>query len=183
MTAALFAFLGVVIVGLGARDQLLVAGIAARPDRSALVLVTALLSAGLATAAMVWAGLRLAPLMPGAGRQLFAALALAAAGLELALIQPRPAPAEPTQSLGAFGIVFLAQQLGDAARFVVLALAAAAPLPLAAGLGGFLGSAAVLVAGWLGGADLLALRLKHVRRGLGLILLLIAAVLAARVLA
>lgn len=183
MTAALLAFLAVVIVGLGARDQVLVARIAARPDRSPIVLVIALLSAAATTAAMVWGAQKLAPMMPGPTQQLFAALALAAAAFELALIQPKPVPAEPTQSLGAFGIVFLAQQLGDAARFVVLALAAAAQLPLAAGLGGFLGSAVMLIAGWLGGEDLLALRLKPVRRVLGLVLLLIAAGLAARVLA
>jgi putative Ca2+/H+ antiporter (TMEM165/GDT1 family) len=183
MTAALLAFLAVAIVGLGARDQILVARMSARAPRMALVPVVAIASALATTAAMVWGAWRIAPLMPEPARLLFAALALGAAAFELIVIQPRPGPEEPTRSLGAFAIVFLAQQLGDAARFVVLGLAVAAQMPMAAGLGGALGSVVVLGAGWLGGSELIALNLRPARRILGLILLLIAAGLALRVLA
>src|SRR3546814_5437124 len=57
-----------------------------------------------------------------------------------------------SRSLGAIGIVLLARQIGDGARFVVFALAAWASLPTAAALGGALGGAAAVTLGWTLGA-------------------------------
>jgi hypothetical protein len=116
--------------------------------------------------------------MVGNARLFLVALALGLAGLELIIFRPRAAPAEPTHSLGAFAIVIFAIQLTDAARFVVFALAALTRAPLTTGLGGAVGAALVVGAGWmlLGRAPWLA----QVRRGLGVALLLLAVGLGLR---
>jgi hypothetical protein len=95
----------------------------------------------------------------------------------------RPAPAEPTRSLGAIALVLLAEQVADAARFFVLALAVATGAPPLAAAGGALGSGAVLTAAWMLGRDWEArLPLKAIRLGVsGLFMLAaIAVALSAR---
>lgn len=84
-----------------------------------------------------------AALLPGAARQMLAAFALLAAAVELAMPMREKALVEPTRSLFALAAVLLARQLGDAARFLVFALAAAG-LPVYAALGGALGGASAL---------------------------------------
>lgn len=171
--------LAVVATGLGARDQVLMARMAGRPA----VLVIGLLCALLTSAAAGWAGHAAAPLLDAPARSVLVAMALGAAAAELIMVRPGRKPLEPTQSLGAFALVILAQQLTDAARLTVFAIAAASPVPWAAILGGAAGSAASVVAGWLGGEDWEALPLGLIRRGLGLLLLLITIYLAYPVLA
>ena len=89
-------------------------------------------------------------------------------------LAPRPAPMEPTHSLGAFALVLFVMQLTDAARFLLFAIAVAADTPWAAGLGGALGAAGVALIGWLGGGALTALPLTTARRIGGAVLLLAA---------
>lgn len=174
MSAFLFALLGVVIAGIGARDQLLVAALAARQGARPAVLLVALVCA-LASGALAGAaaGMVVPGMAPGQ-RQMLAALALGLAAGELLLARRSRVPDEPTHSLGAFGVVVFALQLLDGARLLVFAVAAATTDHLAAALGGMLGGAAAMVAGWLGAERLLARNLAPVRRGLGVLLLAIA---------
>ena len=174
MATFLFTLLAALAVGVGARDQLLVAWMAARPGARAGpglgLLVTAigaaLFSAGLAG----WAGMVAAPQLAPPARGVLVAMALGLAALELLVLRPGRRPAEPTASLGALGVVLLAQQVTDAARLLIFALAASSAVPQLAILGGMLGCAGTAVVGWSGGDRLAALPLRRVRAGLGLVL-------------
>ncbi len=174
MAAALYAFIAAVIAGIGARDQLLVAGLVARLGRRWPILLVALASAMVSTAIVVVAARTISGELNNRAGLLLAALALALAALELALVQPRRAPREPTRSLGAAGIVLLATQITDATRFLDFAIAIATEAPRTAGLGGMTASLVVITAGWLGGAELLALPIRPVRRALAGVLMLVA---------
>lgn len=177
MATFLLALLAALVAGVGARDQLLVAWIAARQGQRPLLLVTAvvvaLLSAGLAG----WAGMLAAPQLVPQARGVLVAMALGLAALELLVLRPKPRPAEPTASLGALAVVLLARQLADAARLLIFALAASSAVPLFAIAGGMLGCAATAVLGWGGGDKLADLPLGRIRAGLGLLLAAIAAYL------
>ncbi|MFN3516282.1 MAG: hypothetical protein ACK4YM_03865 [Novosphingobium sp.] len=174
MTGFLLAFTATILAGLGARDQVLVAAIAARLGQRFSLLLIGMTSAALAAAGAVWLAGSFAPRLPPAARQMLAALALALAALEMLLWRVRPAPAEPTRSLGAFGVVLLGLQLTDAARFLLFAIVVASLLPGAAGLGGALGGMVVVAIGWAGGQGLLDLPLARWRRWLGGALLVLA---------
>ncbi len=175
MAAAFFAFLAAAFAGIGARDQVLIAALTARNGRRWAVLPMALCVAWLSTFAAVWAAGLVAGQLNNRAGLLLAALALTLAALELAILAPRKAPEEPTRSLGAATLVLAATQITDATRFLIFAIAIAAEAPRQALLGGALGSMVVVAAGWLGGEDLLGLRLKPVRRGLAAVLVLVAA--------
>lgn len=182
MTGLIFALFATVLAGIGARDQMTVAALAARQGQRPGLLVVAIMIS-LATAAFAaFAGLKVAPLLTANARMIFAAIALALAGGESLLLAPRRLPDEPTQSLGATAIVLLAHQLTDAARFLVFAIAVATAAPIPAGLGGAVGGSATVAAGWLFAAELGRFRLGLVRRVIGAILLALAAWLALRAL-
>jgi len=168
----LLAFLLVLALASGGRDQWMVAHWADALGRSGALLVVAILSAGLAAAAMAWAGAAFAALLPGRARQMLVAFALVAAAVELAWpLAPRP-PREPTRSLFPVLIVLLARQIGDGARFGIVALAAWSGAPVAAGLGGALGGAGAVTVGWaLGAGGLARWPLRPVRRVLAALLL------------
>ena len=174
MAGFLFAMLAVIACGLGGRDQIMVAR--AAPRRAELLI--ALICAGLSSALAGWAGQVSAPLLNGPARLVLVAMVLAMAALELLVIKPGRKPLEPTQSLGAFALVILSHQLTDAARFTLFAIAAASPIPWTAVAGGVTGGAASLLAGWLGGDSWEHQPLTAIRRGLGIILLLVALWLA-----
>lgn len=182
MAALLFTFLAVLAVGLGARDQLTLAAMTHRQGaRPGLLLIAA--ASGLATVALAaWASQIVAAALPAPARLLFAAIALGFAGLEMLVLRRASQPLEPTHSLGALALVLLAQQLTDAARFVVLAIAVATLAPLTVGLGG--GAAALVLAavGWLAADSLADLNLVRPRRLLGGALVLVAIWLALRAL-
>ncbi len=166
--------LAVLATGLGARDQVLTARLAPRGA----VLVIAMACALVTSVIAGWAGQAMAPLLNAPARAMLVALALALAALELLLMRPGRKPAEPTQSLGAFAVVLLAQQLTDAARLMVFAIAAASPFPAAVIAGGAFGSMASVLAGWLGAESWEKQPLTAIRRGLGVLLLLVAVWLA-----
>jgi Ca2+/H+ antiporter, TMEM165/GDT1 family len=174
MAAALYAFIAAMIAGIGARDQMLVAGLVARHGRRWPILLMALTTALLSSAAVILAARAIGGELNNRAGLLLAALALALAALELALVQPRRAPQEPTHSLGAAGLVLLATQITDATRFLIFAIAIATEAPRTAGLGGMAASLVVITIGWLGGADLLTLPLRPVRRALAAVLTLVA---------
>lgn len=139
---------------------------------------------GVAAAALAaWGGAQIAGLLPGNARTFLVAMALGLAGTELIFRAPRPAPTEPTHSLGAFALVLFAIQLTDAARFLVFALAALTRAPVTTGMGGALGAILVVAAGWIMLLPLKARWLTGLRRGLGGLSALLALVLAVQVLA
>lgn len=148
VTGFLFAFIAVVLAGVGARDQITVARLASgMGQRPALLVVAIALS--LATAAFAaWLSIEVAPWLNPQARLLFGAIALGFAGLESLLLSPGRKPEEPTQSLAAISIVLLAHQLTDAARFLIFGLAVATGAAIPAGAGGALGGAFLLVAAW-----------------------------------
>ncbi|HEX4848883.1 MAG TPA: hypothetical protein VFV30_12125 [Novosphingobium sp.] len=179
MTGFLLALIATVLVGFGARDQVLVAGFSARQGQRPALLLVGLLSAAVAAGGALWLAGAFAAGLAAPVRTMLAVLALGLAGIEMLLTRPGPRPAEPTESLGAFALVLLAGQLTDAARFLLMALSLASVLPGAAGLGGALGGMAVVAIGWAGGQALLDLPLVRIRRWLGGALLIAAAVLVA----
>lgn len=175
MIGFLLAMISTVLAGFGGRDQILVATFADRQGQRPALLLVALVSAVLAAGAAIWLAQAFAPQLAPPVRRMLAALALGLAALDMLLTRARGTPLEPTQSLGAFGIVLLAQQLLDASRFLLFAISVASILPGAAGLGGAIGGAAVVSIGWAGGRALLDLPLVRIRRWLGGALLLLAA--------
>lgn len=182
MTGLLFALLATVVVGLGARDQVLVGQLSDRHGPRPAVLLVACLSGALAASAAAWGGVQMAGMIGSSARLFLVALAIGLAGLELIVRSPRPAPNEPTHSLGAFALVLFAIQLTDAARFVVFALAVLTRAPLTTAMGGAVGAMLVVAAGW-SGLVAAAPRLRPVRRMLGVLLLLLAIALGAPVIA
>jgi hypothetical protein len=151
MTGALLAFLAALLAGVGARDQMLLAGLAARRSLPATLLVVAILTAA------------------------FAGMAAVVAGLECLVIVPKRTPEEPTRSLFAAAVVLLAHQLTDGARFLVFAIAVATAVPPAAALGGAAGSVATVLIGALAGEVLVAARLRVIRPVIGAIFLAVGA--------
>ena len=178
MSGLLFAFLATLLAGIGARDQLTVAGIAARQGQRPGLIMTAMATSIATASAAAYGGALLAPLMGGDARLVFAALALAFAGAEMLVFSARRMPDEPTQSLGATAIVLSAHQVTDASRFLILAIAAATHAPISAGLGGALGGTTIVLAGWLAADKLPGRQLAMIRRLVGAGLLILAAVVA-----
>lgn len=166
--------LAVLIAGLGARDQMLVADLAERQGPRPAILLVALVAAGVSAAAAGWLGALTAPLLIARAESILVAMVLGLAALELLLVRPRPIGKEPTNSLGAFAAVLLAQQLTDAARLLVFALAAASASPQLTALGGAVGGGLSVLGGWLAAQHLRELPLAALRRGLSLILALAA---------
>lgn len=167
MSAFYLTLLAVLLSGLGARDQVTVAGLSARQGRRPAVLVTACAMATASAAVSAWAGSLLIPEMQPAARVFLAAMALALAGIEAWIITPRPPKGEPTHSLGALALVLGVQQLADAARFIVFGIAVAAMAPVMAGTGGALAGAAGLVLGWAAPHIVLDPRMRLARRVIG----------------
>lgn len=182
MTGCLFALLAALLAGFGARDQMLVANLTARAGPRPGLLITGIASGALASGLAAWATREVATELSHAACLLVAAMALAMAGAESLLLSPAKAPAEPTNSLGAAAIVLFSDQITDSARCLILAIALASEQPLAAGVGGAVGTgAALLIGGWqarglLGAGPLL----RAIRRGAGMVLLLAGAVLVMR---
>ena len=148
MTAFLFAFIATLLAGIGARDAMTVASLArslgARP--SLLLLAVGLCVVTAAVAA--WAATAISPMLSANARMFFAALALGLAGAESLLMSPGRKLAEPTRSLAAAGIVLLAHQITDAARFLIMAIAVATADAIPAAAGGALGGAIMLGSAW-----------------------------------
>lgn len=156
MDGFLLSLLLVFALATGGRDQWMVARWGDALGRSWPLLCVALLSACLAAAVMAWVGAGFAALLPTRGGQMLVAFALGMAAIELALPVRVTPPREPTRSLPALLIVLVARQIGDGARFGIVALAAWTSAPVTAGLGGALGGAAAVALGWSAGGEALA---------------------------
>ena len=171
MDGFLLAMLLVAMLATGGRDQLMVAQWAGTLGQSAQLLGVAIACACLSAGAMAFIGAEFAALLPRRASQMLVAFALAIAAGELALPVRLKPPKEPTRSLAALGIVLLARQFGDGARFAVFALSAWTVWPVTAGLGGALGGAAAVTLGWAVGAETLARwPLRMLRMGLAVCL-------------
>ena len=169
----MLALVAVLLSGLGARDQLTMAALSRntgpRPGALLIALATCCATAALAG----WAAALIAPMMTAPARLFLAALALGFAGGEALLLPPGRAALEPTRSLGALAFVLLAHQLTDAARFLIFGIALAADARMPATLGGGVAGIILLAAAWAAPEWFVWQRLRWVRRGLGLLMLLL----------
>ncbi len=179
MAALFFSLLAVVVLGLGARDQLTLAAMTVRQGPRPALLIAAMISGLASIGVAVWAAGLLSSTMPAPARLMFLAFALGLAGLEMLVLRRVSRPLEPTNSLGAFAAVMLAQQLTDASRLAVLGLAVATAAPVPVALGAGTGAIALALTGWLA-ADQLSGGGVRARRWVGAAVLLLAAGLAAR---
>ncbi|WP_284126635.1 TMEM165/GDT1 family protein [Parerythrobacter aestuarii] len=169
MSSFLFGFALVLLVSIGARDQLLVARMDGRTGPG--ILVAGCIAAIASASLMAWAGDRIAHMLFPAAREMLVALALLAAVVELLWPNRSKAPKEPTHSIFAAFLVLLARQIGDAGRFLVFALAAVTALPSLVATGGALGGIAALTLGWIMGTQLEeALPLRAIRLVLAMVL-------------
>ncbi|MEZ5680470.1 MAG: hypothetical protein R3E14_04150 [Erythrobacter sp.] len=177
MTAFLFALLAAFAAGFGARDQQLVAALRDRLGQSVGLLAIALASAVATAFAAAWFGTVLGSSMSRDASTMFIAIALLISAAECAWPVRRSEPIEPTRSLGAIAIVLFARQLTDAARFLVLAVAAAYAAPEMAALGGAVGGSFAVALGWMmGDRELARLPVTTIRRSLAAFLFVVAIV-------
>lgn len=174
MPAFYLTLIAVLLAGIGARDQVTVAGLALRQGQRPGVLIVALLtSAATAVFAGYAASFMLVQLPPPA-RTIFAAIALGLAGIESLALAPRANPREPTRSLGALLLVLLAHQITDSARFVVFGMGVGLAGPIASTAAGVLGGGVLVAFAWLR-PDLPGMpAARRIRRGVGLLLTLAA---------
>ena len=165
MLAFISAFAAALLLGMGARDQMLVAGLSLRLGKRISLLIVALTATALTSALAIWAGETLAlPASP-----LFAGLALIFAGLEMIMRRPGALPAEPTRSLGAMGLAFALVQIFDAVRILLFGLTLAAVLPGVAMFGLIAGALASVGLGWGTGSRLLSFPLLRLHRIAGIL--------------
>ncbi|MEM6475637.1 MAG: hypothetical protein AAF687_05665 [Pseudomonadota bacterium] len=154
MDSFLFCLVLVFAIALGGRDQLIVARLSEALGQRLSLLLLGGVCAAICAAVMAYAGATMAQILPTRAAEMLVAFALAIAAFELAWPVRMKRMDDPTRSLGAVGLVLLARQFGDAARFCVFALAALATYPVTAMIGGALGGFAAIALGWTLGAEL-----------------------------
>lgn len=182
MVSFYFAFVAVLLAGLGSRDQVLLARLTLGQGRRPAALVIALVTSMATAAFAAWAGAAIMPILAPKARVFFVALALGFAGLEMLVIRPFRKLREPTLSLGALALALGALQLIDAARFLVFAIAVATDAPMPAGAAGALGGMILLSAAWFASAQVVRYGVTMARRVIGILLLLVGTGLGLRVL-
>ena len=167
-----------ILVGVGARDQLIVASLRDRTS-GGVSLAGVALACGVATALLAaWAGQVVGAGLSDSAETMLLAIALALGALELAWWRTIREPAEPTRSLGALALVLVANQVGDATRLVIFALAAGSAAPAMTGAGGAVGSAAGLTLALAAGRDgMNAFPLKSLRRTFAVLALVAALII------
>ncbi len=144
MPSFFLALISAAAATLGGREAVRVARLGAGLGTGWPLFLACWLACIVACALAAWLGGGIAGQFAPEGKTMLVAIALLLAALELAILRPGKAPAEPTRSFGAIAIVLGAAQLTSAAGFLVLALAAATGAPWLAAAGGAIGSAAVL---------------------------------------
>ena len=162
-------------IAMGGRDQLIVAQFSEAVGRAVPLLLAGGLCAVLSAAAMTYAGVNLAAMLPPRAADMLIAFALAIAAVELAWPVRLKRMKEPTRSIVAIAIVLFVRQLGDAARFGIFAFAAEATYPPTALAGGAIGGIAAVALGWFTGLSVLEkFPLRYLRLGMGVCLFLAA---------
>lgn len=164
-------------IAAGGRDSHVMAGLSDGLGRAPLLLATGIGCALASAALMAWLGATFAAMLPYTAAQMLVAFALCLAALELVLPLRIKQPAEPTRSLGAIALVLLARQIGDAARFIIFALAALAHFPAFSALGGGIAGAGALALAWSQGADGMARLRPSLWRRVLAVCLFVAAIL------
>lgn len=177
MPAFYLTLIAVLLAGLGARDQVTLAGVALRQRGRPALLITAVLCACATAALAAWAAGRMLPILPPPARMIFAAVAVAFAGVESMLLVPRRYLAEPTHSLGAFALVLAAHQVTDAARFLIFGLGVGMGAPIASGAGGVLGGAALAFFAWGSPEFFESSAARRMRRAVGGVLVLVSLIM------
>jgi disulfide bond formation protein DsbB len=170
MPAFYLTFIAVLLAGIGARDQVTVAGLAARQGRRPGVLLVGILTSVLTAALAAYGAQWMLGTLPPPARPIFAACALAIAGAESVIIVPRSTLREPTNSLGALVLVLLTQQVTDSVRFLVVGLGVGLAGPWLSGAAGALGGAALLTFAWSRPDLLDTAAARWTRRGVGAVL-------------
>lgn len=179
MPAFFLALLLCFMVTLAGREQVRVARLAQALGSSAGLIVAIWVSVLAASALAAWLGHTLAASLDSGARAMFATLVLGLTALELALLKPKPAPKEPTRSLGAIVLVQLAGQFTGATALLTGTIALAMGDPWLAGTGGALGSGMALILAAMAGAEWeRRVPLRAVALGLALLLLLAAMAIA-----
>jgi putative Ca2+/H+ antiporter (TMEM165/GDT1 family) len=172
MPSFFFALVATLLAATGGRDQRMAANLSEKLGASTGLLVTLLIVSAASSAFAAAVGAGMAQLFPPGGKQMFVALALLLGAIELAWPVLWKEPEEPTRSLFAIAFVIASRQLLDAARFIVVALAAATGAPVLAAIGGAIGGGAAVTLGWaLGDAMTRNLPLRAIRRGIAGVLL------------
>lgn len=172
------AFVAVLLAGITDRPPILAAILADRHGRAATI--AALIAQGIGFALAAFGGTLVAPHLTPNARNLLLALALLSAGgstLFATRIRDRLEGWRlPGAFVGLLGMAILA--LGDRSQFLVFALVARSPDPVAGAIGGTLAAAvATIAAATLGERDWCALPLRRVRPVAGGMLLLAGAVI------
>lgn len=169
------ALVAAALAQVGDRTAWLVAILADR-FRPVPVLLAATLALALASGLAATGGAMVAPMLTPNARALLLALALVLQGGG-ALWTAKPPERLDRWRLGAFATAFLGLFIlafGDGLQFVVAGLAARSSAPALAAVGATLGSLAVLIpAALLGERDWTRLPLTTVRRGAGVLFLLV----------
>ncbi len=141
----------------------------------------ALTTTALTCSGAAWLATTLVQQVPGSSAKVvFAGIALALAGSEAFLFRVKRPPEEPTQSLFAAAVVIAAQQITDAVRFMVLALALLSAAPITAVMGAFASGCLVLITAWSSPEIATHPLLPRLRRLAGAFLLLAGIVLVWR---
>ena len=178
MSGAFFAFIAVILCGIGARDHMLIHNLIRITGRTSLILTIGIGCAVGCSIVAAAAAAELIPHMPIGGRHMMALLATGWAGIEALVLSPRKPPNEPSQSLGALSLVLITSQITDVARMLVFAIAVSSGAALPAGAGGAFGACVSMALAAIT-ADLLPPQtIAKLRRVMGLALLTIAIVLA-----
>ena len=153
MPSFFLALLAAAAATFGGREAVRVARLSVALGAGNGLLAACWLGCVVACALSAWLGAGIAAQLAPDAKAMLVAIALLLAGLELVLLRPGRAPAEPTRSFGAVLLVIGAAQLTAAAGFLVFALAGATALPVLAAAGGAIGSGAVLTGAWAMGAE------------------------------
>lgn len=174
MGAFYLTLVAVLLSGVASRDQVTIAALTRAQGQRFGVLVTALICAALTCGIAAYASAQFLATLPNPARPILAGIAIGLAGLESLILSPNANPREPTHSLGALGLVLLAHQAADAARFTLFGLAIGMGAPLAAGLGGGLAGLLLVSAAWSFPHVFTARPVRVLRRIVGALLLTVA---------
>ncbi len=170
----------VLMAGIGARDQLTLAQLAgSHGPRPGLLIVALLVTIASATFAG-WLAMMIAPMLASNARLMLLALTVGFAGIESLLISAPREAKEPTHSLAAAAIVLAGHQMTDAARFLIFATGIAVNAPIPAAIGGGIGGIVLLALACAMPDQIVWRRLRLIRRGTGVVLMLLGAYLALR---
>ena len=153
MPSFFLALVAAALASLGGREAVRVARLSAALGGGGALLVAGWLACAFACMLAARLGAGIAGELAPEAKAMLVAIALLLAGLELLVLRPGRAPAEPTRSFGAVLLVLGAAQLTAAAGFLVFALAGATGAPWLAAAGGALGSGAAFTAAWSMGAE------------------------------